>query len=211
MENNMKMRLFALAFCADLLLQSPAYSHGYEDTTVWMDERSFDKAMSSLADEYGGNNPHDGGGFIRRENNIIVPRINDSQIRKLLSGNTLRVSDYHYAAYFDAKGTISGWEQDWLEADMSRCPTPDGEDHVVVKDKCLYAPRQSLDGIQWYVESGKLCFSKAILHLSDRDTCVFVSIIGDKVVMFRQDGGQVRWGNDLFVGKELASDKPKKK
>ena len=155
---------------------------------------SFATALEKVFDGEGG----EGGlGLVKGKSSVTVPALNDSQITRLVAGNTLR-SEYHFAAYFEQGGSIEGWSTKWTEHPASDCKPADLDD-----GKCWKSVTKQLPAAKWTVRNGTLCTEPAVPSLTGDGSCASVFLVLDRVVLYDKDNKIVGKGNDAYEGREI--------
>ena len=162
----------------------------------------FDSAAHELL---GGEGGEMGLGLSTMWPRVSLPALSSTQIKKLITGNTLR-SNEELALHFAADNTLEGWDDDWSPMpDNSKCtPTPPRPSDYFPEDgKCLKKEIVPVTGT-WAVSNNQLC---ATLKWpgGTRDVCWYMAVMLDRVALFDvgNNGRMEKGGNAVRPGKVL--------
>lgn len=155
---------------------------------------TFEHALALLMAGEGG----EGGiGTIKGKRTVSVPALDDAQIKKVVSGNTLR-TEYHLAYYLDPSGSAEGFEILWEKVDPSKC-APD----KLQNGECWTSRTVKLPPSKWAARDGKLCVTPKLASVTGAEGCAEVYMVLNKVALFSSDGKLVGKGSDLYKGRRL--------
>lgn len=155
---------------------------------------NFDRALALLMAGEGG----EGGiGTIKGKRTVSVPALDDAQIRKVVSGNTLR-TEYHLAYHLDPSGSAEGWEMLWEKVDPSKCAPG-----KLQNGECWMSRTVKLPASKWAARDDKLCISPRLSAVTGPGDCAEVYMVLNKVVLFGSDDKLVGKGSDLYKGRKL--------
>lgn len=196
----------ALAAAASLLagaaLADPAAApENFPGATGKLDV-PFAKALHMMLNNDGGGG---GIGYTTSGPVFTAPALTTAQLKMALPGNTIR-RELAWAAYFDPDGTVEGWKRDWSKADLSKCPTPLGNDYEIENGACYTAVKNVISG-KYEIRDGQVCMPAYSGKPEDGRACYYVAFITSFAVI--SDGKKVYGGGKDFVkGKVLDSYTP---
>lgn len=154
----------------------------------------FNHAVALLLAGEGG----EGGiGVVKGKRTVSVPALDDAQIKKVVSGNTLR-TEYHLAYYLDPSGSAEGWEMQWEKVDPSKCAP-----QKLQNGECWVSKTLKLPASKWAVKGNQLCVTPTISAVTGAGNCAEVYMMLNKVALFGSDGKMVGKGSDLHKGRAL--------
>ena len=159
---------------------------------------TFERALALLLAGEGG----EGGiGVVKGTRSVSVPALDDAQIKKVVSGNTLR-TEHHIAYYLNPSGTAEGWDIQYEKVAPAKCAP-----EKLQNGECWTATTLKFPASNWSVRDGKLCISPQLKAITGAGTCAEVYMVINKVVLFGSDGKMVGKGSDLHKGRKL-EEKP---
>ena len=160
----------------------------------------FDKAARLMLEGQGG---LDGIGMTKMWPRISAPALTGEQIRKIVTGNTVRNNE-SVALYFSADSTVEAWFDDWTAVAAGvKCPSPEvgGDEYSYRENACQKKTIVPVKG-SWEVRDDKLC-PKLVWATGKNETCWYVALILDKVVLFDEAGKLLGFGKSVKRGKVL--------
>lgn len=158
----------------------------------------FARGLAKILDGEGG----EGGiGFSQSGPVFATPALSSEQLALALPGRTIR-KDQAVAIYFGTDGQVEGWKRDWTPSpDLSRCPTPLGENHELEGDKCYTAVVNPLAG-RYEIRDGQVCMPAYSGQKEDGTACYYIGFV-TKFVMIGDGKRTYGSGKDLVDGKHL--------
>lgn len=170
---------------------------------------NLDEALNLI---YAGKGGEGGIGLTKLWPRISAPALSGEQVRRTLIGNTIRQQDV-LAIYFNPDGTLESWFNEWTEQDAAKCPA--GKKHVAgdgwsMRDgRCFARTIVPVTGT-WKIKNHQVCpvliwdGSRTENFKSGKnDTCWYVALILDQVVLFDTDGEIQGRGKELKRGRQL--------
>jgi hypothetical protein len=158
----------------------------------------FATALDKLLDGEGGEG---GAGMSPMRRSVMVPALDEKQLKLALTGNTIRL-DWHLALHFSEAGKVNGWQTSWDQASMERCPTTLSATYSRENGKCYVANRREISGA-WEVRDSQVCLPSLALG-STGTHCYTMVVLLDKVALFDEHGKLVGRGHNLAKGRVLA-------
>jgi hypothetical protein len=160
-----------------------------------------DKAVSNI---FAGEGGEGGAGLSRMWPSITIPALSSADIKKVVSGNTLR-TDGHVAWYLAPDLRIEGGFVEWKATDAQSCPQQEiatdafhrGTDGVCYTYK-LYPSKGT-----WSVRDNQLCVNVS-WDTGAKNDCRYVAILLEDIVLFDQTGKIDGKGMKLLKGKSIA-------
>lgn len=161
---------------------------------------NIDKAVSNI---FAGEGGEGGAGLSLMWPSIHIPALSSSDIRKTVTGNTLR-TDAHVGWYFTPDQRIEGNFVEWKATDSKNCPAQD------VKTDAFY---RGTDGVcytytvheskgSWSVRDNQLCVN-VTWAVGQKNDCRYVAILLDDIALFGNEGKIDGKGMKLLKGKAL--------
>jgi hypothetical protein len=162
---------------------------------------NLDKAVSNI---FAGEGGEGGAGLSLMWPSITIPALSSADIKKVVSGNTLR-TDGHVAWYFTPDQRIEGGFVEWKPTEQQSCPATDiatdafyrGTDGVCYTYK-LYESKGS-----WAVRDNQLCLDVS-WSTGAKNDCRYVAILLEDIALFDAKGKIDGKGMKLLKGKQIA-------
>lgn len=158
----------------------------------------FERGLAKILDGEGG----EGGiGFSQSGPVFATPALTNEQLAASLPGRTIR-KDQAVAIYFGTDGQVEGWKRDWTKTDdLSKCPTPLGENHELSHGVCYTAVINPLVG-KYEFKDGRVCMPAYSGKPEDGIGCYYIGFV-TKYVMIGDGQRTYGSGKDLVDGKHL--------
>lgn len=158
----------------------------------------FERGLAKILDGEGG----EGGiGFSQSGPIFAAPALTTEQLAVALPGRTIR-KDQAVAIYFGTDGQVDGWKRDWSKTDdLSKCPTPLGENHELSHGVCYTAVINPLVG-KYEFKDGRVCMPAYSGKPEDGTGCYYIGFV-TKFVMIGDGQRTYGSGKDLVEGKHL--------
>ena len=162
---------------------------------------NIDKAVSNI---FAGEGGEGGAGLSLMWPSITIPALSSADIKKVVSGNTLR-TDGHVAWYFTPDERIEGGFVEWKATEQQLCPAQEiatdafyrGTDGVCYTYK-LYESKGT-----WSVRDNQLCLNVSWATGAKKD-CRYVAILLEDIALFDEKGKIDGKGMKLLKGRSLA-------
>ena len=165
-------------------------------------KKEVNAAREKILDGEGG---EDGLGLSRSWPRVSAPALTNEQIKKAIIGNTLRRND-EFAAYFNPNGTVEGWETDYNEVAVEKCPKKDipGDSYFLEPDgQCWQKTELKMTGT-WQVQGNQFC-NKLNWETGEWDRCFHVFMLLDQFGFFDVNTGKME-GKGQFLAKGKVLD-----
>jgi hypothetical protein len=159
-----------------------------------------DKAISNI---FAGEGGEGGAGLSPMWPTITIPALSSADIKKVLTGNTLR-TDHHVAWHFLPNGSIEGGYVEWKSAQSELCPAKEVATDTVHRgtDGKCYASTVLPSKGTWSVKDNQLCVN-VTWSTGAKNDCRYVAILLDDIALFDGRGKIDGKGMKLLKGKSI--------
>jgi hypothetical protein len=160
-----------------------------------------DKAISNI---FAGEGGEGGAGLSPMWPTITVPALSNADIKKLVTGNTLR-TDGHVAWHFTPDGGIEGGYVEWTATKSESCPAKDDPKDAFYRgtDNQCYTYKLYPSKGAWSAKDNQLCVN-VTWSTGAKNDCRYVAILLDDIALFDSQGKIDGKGMKLLKGKAIA-------